>query len=381
MNWLKKNILKIQNCNKEIRKNETYIQLPLDPNVESTTYLFYSTRLAILQATENYKEWLKQYMMHIAVIYNKSYTNFYYFDEKFEDSMYINGKLYRELPNNIVKYIKEQIRGGLYVNIHLDDYYLSEKDRYEKSHFVHENLIYGFDDNKKSFMAFGFAKRQKTTCFYITYDELKKSYKNGRIFYRHGAKYLEQPGYYPFSLYCAKQREKMEFTIELFLEKLNEFLHPKKTEQVEGDIHIYGSNIYEKICRELTDSTDELKTVDLRTFHLLYEQKIVIRDRISFIMHKYHLNELLKVKEDYEQIVDRFRDIRLVYLKQLYQEDGYEVGEIQRVYSKEVNNRIGNMVKNAQKEERKVLLNLEELLQMIIKNNITYSVDAKGGNQ
>ena len=28
------------------------------------------------------------------------------------------------------------------------------------------------------------------------------------------------------------------------------------------------------------------------------------------------------------------------------------------------------MVKNAQKEERKVLLNLEELLQMIIKNNI-----------
>ncbi len=57
------------------------------------------------------------------------------------------------------------------------------------------------------------------------------------------------------------------------------------------------------------------------------------------------------------------------------------MGEIQRVYSKEVNNRIGNMVKNAQKEERKVLLNLEELLQMIIKNNITYSVDAKGGNQ
>lgn len=51
------------------------------------------------------------------------------------------------------------------------------------------------------------------------------------------------------------------------------FYIPKKTEQVEGDIHIYGSNIYEKICRELTDSTDELKTVDLRTFHLLYEQK------------------------------------------------------------------------------------------------------------
>ena len=57
------------------------------------------------------------------------------------------------------------------------------------------------------------------------------------------------------------------------------------------------------------------------------------------------------------------------------------MGEIQRVYSKEVNNRIGNMVKNAQKEERKVLFNLEELVQMIIKNNITYSVDAKGGNQ
>ena len=99
-----------------------------------------------------------------------------------------------------------------------------------------------------------------------------------------------------------------------------------------------------------------------------------------------HLLYVVRKEKMYEKEIAELQKIidessRIVFLKQLYQEDGYEVGEIQRVYSKEVNNRIGNMVKNAQKEERKVLLNLEELLQMIIKNNITYSVDAKGGNQ
>ena len=367
MSWLKKIILKKQSNNKYIVKNETCIQLPLETNVESTTYLFYSTRLAILQVTENYKEWLKQYMIHVVLLFNESYTNFYYFDEKFEDSMFIKGKQYKELPFNIVKYIKEQIKGGLYVNVHLDEYYLSKKDRYEKSHFVHENLIYGFDDDKKVFMAFGFTKRQQMAPFYIKYNELKKAYKNGRIYYRHGAKYLEQAGYYPFSLYCAKKMEKTEFTIELFLEKLNKFLYPKETEQVHGDIHVYGSNIYEIIYKELMNGTNTQKTVDLRTFQLLYEQKLVIKDRLSYIIDKYQLNELSKVKENYEHIVNRFRDIRLLYLKQLYREEGYEVGEIQRVYSKEVNMRIGNMIKNAQKEERDVLLNLEELLQMNIK--------------
>ena len=99
--------LKIE-CDQDY-KNE--ICLPIEKNVESSTYLFYSTRLAILQATIGYEEWLKQYMIQIVMFYNINYSNYYFFDEQFEDAMIIKGIEYDELLNiNIIEYVQKKFK-------------------------------------------------------------------------------------------------------------------------------------------------------------------------------------------------------------------------------------------------------------------------------
>ena len=145
--------------------------LPIETEVESATYLFYSTRLAILQTIPACLDQIRQYFININLFYNPNYINYLYFDEQLEDMLEISTKEYTDILNSdIVNYIREQILQGKYISIHLDECYLHEKDCYHKNHFVHDSLIYGFEDQKNVFQCYAFTKNQKVKCFEVTYE-------------------------------------------------------------------------------------------------------------------------------------------------------------------------------------------------------------------
>lgn len=299
--------------------DKSYNKLPLNLHPESVTYLFYSTRLAILQADDRFNEWLKQYFINIMMFYNSSYINYFFFDEKLESVMELTPVRYEELlSKDIIKYTREAIEDGKYVNIHLDEFYLCEKDYYSKRHYVHESLIYGYDDGRRVFMAYGFTKRQKVAAFEIPYIEYLFAFEKGKLFSFCGADYLEERGYAPLNLCKAKQCPQIEFTAKLFLRKIQEFICPKKSELVGGDKHIYGINLYDHIKKELVGNGLQDTTIDFRVFQLLYEQKICIDKRMEYIAEKYHLKNVMEpIRLEYKSVVQKFDKIRLLYLKQL----------------------------------------------------------------
>ena len=49
-------------------------------------------------------------------------------------------------------------------------------------------------------------------------------------------------------------------------------MYPEKSKDVNGEIQIYGSNVYKWIIEELQGISNR-ETIDYRTFHLLYEHK------------------------------------------------------------------------------------------------------------
>lgn len=51
----------------------------------------------------------------------------------------------------IIERLKSELIRGNYAYIYLDEYYISAKSSYNTSHFRHQSLIYGFDDEKKIF--------------------------------------------------------------------------------------------------------------------------------------------------------------------------------------------------------------------------------------
>lgn len=297
--------------------------LPIEIDTESNTYLFYSTRLAIIQTESQLKEWLYKSFINIKAYINEMNYNFFFFEEKLEDMLEFTRLTYQDVgvSTDILDFIKENILQGKYINIHLDEFYLSQKDYGDELHYVHESMIYGFDEHKKRLYAYGFTKRQKVTSFYISYDELYLAYEKAKLFLFCGAEYLEND--YPWPVVLCKLRNSVDqdyFTVEDFNAEIKNYLYPKENEIVQGDIHIYGKNVYRYIYEQLTKESSE-GTVDFRTFQLLYEHKVCVKNRMNYLFEKYEMmSQASKIIEEYDQIVGGFLRIRILYLKQSFKE-------------------------------------------------------------
>lgn len=330
--------------------------LPIDDQPESSTYLFYSTRLAILQTNKQAQEWLMQYFMDLRLFYHENYGNFLFLEEEIEQVLDIQARSYAnvECDGGILDYIRAHVVSGEYINVHLDEFYLTHKDYYQTRHFVHENLIYGFDDEKQELYAYGIATRQQTQQYTISYLEFLTAYEKGKLFYFCGAEYLDQEGYAPVLLCKVKEIPEYVFSFQEMQEKLKAYLHPKPEEKVGEDIHVYGRDIYTWITRELTGETD-YGIVDFRVFHLLYEHKKCILRRMEYLQENHLLPEEYRgVVADYASIVNAFQSMRLIYLKQLRVE-GKMDSQDKRIADENTRHKLAKVLEDAVRQEEQTL--------------------------
>lgn len=263
--------------------------LPIEEKVDVKTYLLYSTRLAILQAYPELQEMIMKSFVDIKVYYNEKYFNYFFFEENLDEMLSFQHLSYNEICDkiNIIEYTKNCINNEDYVNVHLDEYFCSNKDNFNKSHFVHENLIYGYSDEMGIFFAYGFTKKQVVGCFTISYVEYMDAYEKGKIYFFCGAAYLEHEYPWAITLCHVKPLQCYVYTIGDFLSELECYLYPKKNEMVQEDQHVYGINVYSYIADWIC-SNKEHNPIDFRTFNLLYEHKICIKKRVEFLAKKYH---------------------------------------------------------------------------------------------
>lgn len=336
--------------------------LPLNQKTESTTYLFYSTRLAIVQAYPEYRQWLMQYFIYPRLYYNEENWNHLFLEEELEDILVMKRLKYQEVQSNIISYTKKNLEEGCYVNIHLDEFYISEKDFFQRRHYVHENLIYGYSDEERVFYAFGFGKKQKVQSFEITYEELLWGYEKGKLFSFCGAKYLTGEYPWPVTLCSLKEIPEYSFEISCFVDKLKKHLYPSENEMVEGDLHIYGVNIYDAVLSELRGESDK-GFVDFRVLQIFYEQKKCIRRRLEFLQEKYSMEtELEEFWTEYKKVEGSFQRIRLIYMKQLVMEGRADTLD-KAVLSETVNLGIVDKLEEAVEKEKEVLESLLVILQ------------------
>lgn len=289
--------------------------LPIETDVFADTYLFLSLKLAILQVDARCASALDQYFLDIILNYRKDYWHFYDFEEDVAGLLQISGVPYREIPlNSICELIKCTIRDGKYITVHLDEYYIPRKESYMNMHLVRENLIYGYDDEKRMFQIFGFGKREQTEAFEIDYDDLLLSFEKGRMFYFAGAGYLKLDGCYPVTFIDKPSNEPFDLTEEYFLTKIRNFVYPKEPRKTTYDIQIYGSDVYEWMLEELEGKTDR-ETIDYRTFHLLHEHKKNIYRCMKKLKESgtYIAEAIL---EEYKEVVRGFQMLRILYMKE-----------------------------------------------------------------
>lgn len=190
----------------------------------------------------------------------------------------------------VIRCLKRILSSERYVELKLDQYYLEGRDEYHSNHHLHQNLIYGFDDRHHTFMTIGYDNSGKINTYEIHYSELKNSVRRYPqvqikiITYRQGIHF-----YHFLSTYVKGVikdyllGENSEFNTQSFLPTEN---------------RIYGIGIYEELKKE--KGLDVLVS-DRRVSYLLYEHKVIMEKRISYMFHIGILKEKLFFKAE-EQI-------------------------------------------------------------------------------
>lgn len=338
-----------------VPENISCKELPIVTDVISDTYLFLSLKLAILQANEKISDQLDQYFLDIIMNYHPSFWHFYDYDEELWRFLDIKGISYREIPmGDICKLIKNILNSDEYVSIHLDEFYLNEKESFQKLHLVRENLVYGYDDAQKVFFVYGFGKREQMRSFQVSYDDMLLAFEKGRRFYFSGAGYLKMKWCDPVVKMKINECDGFQLTETFLLHKIHDFVYPMKPNLQNEEIKIYGSDVYKWIIEELQGKTKG-RTVDYRTFHLLYEHKRNVYRCLKKIEQNGSMSQITSEKiASYKIVVNQFNKIRIMYMR----EAGMEMRKVQRkkIYSvPKVKESFINEVINSVEKELEIL--------------------------
>lgn len=150
--------------------------LPFGTSPYLDLYQYNAFSFGILQGNPNAYPWI--------------YSNFIQYDIFGEDAWLEYRKAFtrthiyemgQEYPrDSIISMIKDCIINDYYVNGGYDEFYIPNKIVCQKTHFLHDFLIYGFDDDTETFYSFGYVngktnKYQVCRTFTISYSDLLDS--------------------------------------------------------------------------------------------------------------------------------------------------------------------------------------------------------------
>ncbi len=92
----------------------------------------------------------------------------------------VSPSLFSRPSFDIVAIVKDMLDQGLYQLGSFDEYYIPGKSRYQKGHFIHNNLIYGYDDGEGCFLSIGYLEGAHYKPFRVAYPDFVSSMANAQ---------------------------------------------------------------------------------------------------------------------------------------------------------------------------------------------------------
>ncbi|MCL6591632.1 MAG: hypothetical protein K6U80_16980 [Firmicutes bacterium] len=311
-----------------INKNEQ-VELKIKLQKEINAYLHRSLPLCIILADNRFLPWYYEHFIEIVSYTNNSggvNIDFLEPEAPYNNILRWICLGYELLTNisSIVDYVREKIMLGYYVIIHLDEYYVPQKSPYN-CHYVHQSLVYGYNDSEKHFKVIGFNEKITFTSLTIDYDAFNEAYEKGKIYFKETAPWAANS-----AIELLKPRDFLvdyPFSIKRFYNKLQNYIYSNGDSSVvycskfdkrlisENQIK-YGMNVYQDVIRCLENLLKNNVLIDYTDIHLLFEHKAALNKRFQYILltHNFSQNSI-KVFSKYSRIVDEFKLFRFQFLK------------------------------------------------------------------
>lgn len=270
-------------------------------------YPNYADIFSILDAySKDYKVWIYNYFIQLTVPDNHILGHRLDFSTPrlLESLPWLNAeRLERQFSVDLcggsyTDFIISAIKHGKYVFTLLDTYYNKSYPSFGKEHFLHEHLIYGYDEESREFLFADNIHNGKYGYGYVDFDAVEKA--NLSIAQREmtdwydGTYLLSYRRSYDYGMCTFRNYYRHPFSFSLALGLAEDYLTEKPTEKrwtlpnslvgqdVETSEKCWGLGIY-RYLTEYLQLIAEGKYIEMRTFYTLYEHKKILKDILVYI--------------------------------------------------------------------------------------------------
>lgn len=227
----------------------------------------------------------------------------------------VNREMINEKWGGMVPFLIDSVNQEMYPYFLFDKYYESHLPKSIK-HFLHEHLVYGYDEKNKLFLYADNSKNGKYGYDYVSYEgmELSNNQVKFDLFdWFEGVYLFKYRQCYSYGMYEFKDYYKHSYDIKLLVNLLDDYLtenpslkrwqYPTNFYNQEKPAYLKcGIGVYDYIINYLEFSKEENTFLDIRGGYVLYEHKGLIVDIIKYIMLEQEINcnndIILKAKEN-----------------------------------------------------------------------------------
>ena len=299
-----------------------------------TTYLHRSLPMCIILSNENYKGWY--YTNFVQIMSNT-------LDNGDVELNYITPRDgYLEIAENIclgysmlhyedefVNYIVECINRGYYLVVHIDEFYIPDKEAYEETHFVHASLIYGYNIEKRELYGIGFDDDMTFREITFDFDAFNVAYEEGKNHYMPEAFWCEWS-----AVQLIKPKSPhvpFRFDLKRFIDELDDYMTSRRDEyklysfDYPMDRMKCGVCVYDYVIEKLQELKTGIAHIDYRAIHLIAEHKNGLLERFEYIKELYNVPDTYETNlQKYAGLVESVNKFRVSYMTEFMMEEWNE---------------------------------------------------------
>ncbi|GFN32188.1 hypothetical protein [Paenibacillus xylaniclasticus] len=251
--------------------------------------LHHAYPLSILANHPDFSQWFYTQYIQVAwqnQVIGRNLLELSLFDFYQQPSRGVNCSLLdtREIPmeqlaalEDPLSYVMDHLHQGYAVYLYADDYYIPGRFSYGKMHFVHDLMVYGYEQSVDRFHIVGYNERMIYTKGTVSSQSLREAIRNSTL--EEGLKHTPYPEELSLcTLLRTNPEQSCTFQPERLIEQLSDYLNAgHHTER-----YTIGKQGAVKLGQYL-EAVGQLRTLfDVRPFYLIWEHKKHLREAVEF---------------------------------------------------------------------------------------------------
>lgn len=236
---------------------------------------------------------------------------------------------------DFIKLTEDSLINGWYFTGYFDEYYIKSKKAYNKFHFRHNILVYGFSKEDKVFNAIGYTSKNKYLPFIISYDEYNSAIYSDfdKINEPYEKKNIDK---IEFDAFKINPDYEFKFDIKELYKRINDYYNSINSNDINYKGLIYGINSERKFLSYLESFFQSPEnSIDVSYSRLYMELKNIMYIRLKYLESISCITPGLS--DAYEPLAKKQQCIHLLALKYNLTKNTSILGNTSRLMNEIIN--------------------------------------------